>query len=101
MEAVVGGIGGCCSTKAEPKTWNGSFFLLGGIHLVIMLITIESRHYYYCFGGCYSTGTESEALRLFWSNVGDVSLLQLNLKHGISFVKDSFNNNANFDKKKT
>uniref|UniRef100_A0AAF5DIK4 Uncharacterized protein n=1 Tax=Strongyloides stercoralis TaxID=6248 RepID=A0AAF5DIK4_STRER len=66
----------------------------GGIHLVIILITIENpgmffsvflccvtkfRHYCYCFGGCYSTGT-------------------LNLKHGNSFVKDSFNDNANFDK---
>uniref|UniRef100_A0AAF5DPG4 Uncharacterized protein n=1 Tax=Strongyloides stercoralis TaxID=6248 RepID=A0AAF5DPG4_STRER len=42
----------------------------------------ETRHYYYCFGGCYSTGTESGALRLFWSKLGD----------------DSLNNNANLGK---
>uniref|UniRef100_A0AAF5DEB2 Uncharacterized protein n=1 Tax=Strongyloides stercoralis TaxID=6248 RepID=A0AAF5DEB2_STRER len=58
----------------------------------------ESRHYYYCFGGCYSIGTESGAFRLFWSKLGDVSLLQLNLKHGNFFVKDSLNNNANLGK---
>uniref|UniRef100_A0AAF5DCX2 Uncharacterized protein n=1 Tax=Strongyloides stercoralis TaxID=6248 RepID=A0AAF5DCX2_STRER len=58
----------------------------------------DTRHYYYCFGGCYSIGTESGAFRLFWSKLGDVSLLQLNLKHGSFFVKDSLNNNANLGK---
>uniref|UniRef100_A0A0K0E4Y5 Transmembrane protein n=1 Tax=Strongyloides stercoralis TaxID=6248 RepID=A0A0K0E4Y5_STRER len=38
-------------------------FLLGGIHLVIMLITIKNL-------GCYSTGTESKALMFFWKKSG-------------------------------
>uniref|UniRef100_A0AAF5DM18 Peptidase M14 domain-containing protein n=1 Tax=Strongyloides stercoralis TaxID=6248 RepID=A0AAF5DM18_STRER len=110
--------GGCYSTRAESGEWRlfwrelSTKALLGRIGSCCLIRTLsesreinasydnESRHYYYCFGGCYSTGFESKALRLFWSNVGDVSLLQLNLKHGSSFVKDSFNNNANFDKKK-
>uniref|UniRef100_A0AAF5DLI2 Uncharacterized protein n=1 Tax=Strongyloides stercoralis TaxID=6248 RepID=A0AAF5DLI2_STRER len=50
--------GSCCSIGAKSGA-------------LIMLITIESRHYYYCFGGCYSTGTESRALKLFWSKLGD------------------------------
>uniref|UniRef100_A0AAF5CY97 Uncharacterized protein n=1 Tax=Strongyloides stercoralis TaxID=6248 RepID=A0AAF5CY97_STRER len=81
---------GCCLTIAESKIRNGGFFCFRrNSHLAIILITIENpdvfflsffaalqfRHDCYCFGGCYSTGT-----------------------HGSSFVKDSFNDNANFDK---
>uniref|UniRef100_A0AAF5HZ64 Uncharacterized protein n=1 Tax=Strongyloides stercoralis TaxID=6248 RepID=A0AAF5HZ64_STRER len=114
METVVEGIGSCCSTGAESKTCK---LLLGGIHLELMLVMIvkpdiivavleaviqlelnlenkdfsgrNSRiHYYYCFGGCNSTGTKSGAFRLHWSNFGNVALLQLNLKNGSFFVKD-------------
>uniref|UniRef100_A0AAF5DCG6 Uncharacterized protein n=1 Tax=Strongyloides stercoralis TaxID=6248 RepID=A0AAF5DCG6_STRER len=47
----------------------------------------ESRHYYCCFGGCYSTGTESESLKLLWRELEDVAILKLSLKHGSSSVK--------------
>uniref|UniRef100_A0AAF5CZE6 Uncharacterized protein n=1 Tax=Strongyloides stercoralis TaxID=6248 RepID=A0AAF5CZE6_STRER len=66
MEAVVEGIGGCCSTGALSKTCKLFFF--GGIHSELMLVTIvtpEFRYYCCCFGGCCSTGTDSEALKLF------------------------------------
>uniref|UniRef100_A0AAF5D039 Uncharacterized protein n=1 Tax=Strongyloides stercoralis TaxID=6248 RepID=A0AAF5D039_STRER len=42
---------------------------------------LEFSHCYRCFGGCYSTGTDSEAFRLFWKKLGNALTLQLNLKH--------------------
>uniref|UniRef100_A0AAF5D0J3 Uncharacterized protein n=2 Tax=Strongyloides stercoralis TaxID=6248 RepID=A0AAF5D0J3_STRER len=92
MEDVVEEVGGCCSTGAESKTCK-LFFGRNSFRINASYdsetrrnsssnntnYNRESRHYCYCFGGCYSTGT-------------------LNLKHGSSFVKDSFNDNANFDK---
>uniref|UniRef100_A0AAF5CY38 Uncharacterized protein n=1 Tax=Strongyloides stercoralis TaxID=6248 RepID=A0AAF5CY38_STRER len=63
----------CCECESlELNLKRVNFFLLGGIHLAIMLITIknpEFRHYCCCFGGCCSTGTESEALGLFWKKL--------------------------------
>uniref|UniRef100_A0A0K0E9J5 (2Fe-2S)-binding protein n=1 Tax=Strongyloides stercoralis TaxID=6248 RepID=A0A0K0E9J5_STRER len=42
---------------------------------------------YCCFGGCCSTGTESEALKLLWRELEDVAILQLSLKHESSSVR--------------
>uniref|UniRef100_A0A0K0E1H7 Fibrinogen C-terminal domain-containing protein n=1 Tax=Strongyloides stercoralis TaxID=6248 RepID=A0A0K0E1H7_STRER len=47
----------------------------------------ESSHYYRCFGGCYSTGTESGKWRLFWRELEYVTILQLNLKQGSFSVR--------------
>uniref|UniRef100_A0A0K0EFL7 Uncharacterized protein n=1 Tax=Strongyloides stercoralis TaxID=6248 RepID=A0A0K0EFL7_STRER len=46
----------------------------------------ESIHYYFCFGGCCSTGTEAEAWRFFWKKLEDVVLLVLNFRHRAFFL---------------
>uniref|UniRef100_A0A0K0E5L6 TLDc domain-containing protein n=1 Tax=Strongyloides stercoralis TaxID=6248 RepID=A0A0K0E5L6_STRER len=93
MKAVVEEVGGCCSTGAESKTCQLFSFGRNSFRINASYdnesrknsssnntnYNRESRHYCYCFGDCYSTGT-------------------LNLKHGNPFVKNSFNDNANFDK---
>uniref|UniRef100_A0A0K0ERQ7 Uncharacterized protein n=1 Tax=Strongyloides stercoralis TaxID=6248 RepID=A0A0K0ERQ7_STRER len=48
---------------------------------------LEFSHCYRCFGGCYSTGTESGEWRLFWKKLEDVPIMQLNLKHRSSSVR--------------
>uniref|UniRef100_A0AAF5DSH7 Peptidase M14 domain-containing protein n=1 Tax=Strongyloides stercoralis TaxID=6248 RepID=A0AAF5DSH7_STRER len=66
-------------------------FLLGGIHLAIMLITIknpEFRHYYCCFGCCYSTGTESKALMLFWKKKWRLNVIELYSWNNIFSIMD-------------
>uniref|UniRef100_A0AAF5D1J9 Uncharacterized protein n=1 Tax=Strongyloides stercoralis TaxID=6248 RepID=A0AAF5D1J9_STRER len=154
MEAVVEGIGGCCSTGADSKTRqlfsfernsfsNNAYYdkesryycCCFGDYYSTGTDSEALRYYCCCFGDCCSTGTDSEALRLFWKKLedvlilqlsrnhrssfvkgcfligteygawrlferklADVALLQLNLEYGSSFVKDSFNSNANFDK---
>uniref|UniRef100_A0AAF5DJN1 Uncharacterized protein n=1 Tax=Strongyloides stercoralis TaxID=6248 RepID=A0AAF5DJN1_STRER len=148
--------GGCCSTGTDSealklfrkKLEDVPILQLSRKHRSFSVMELnanydgESSHCYRCFGGCCSTGTGSEALkllrrelkdvailinasydnessldivtvvleatfligtesgawRLFWRKLADVVLLQLNLEYGSSFVKDSFNSNANFDK---
>uniref|UniRef100_A0AAF5CZR6 Uncharacterized protein n=1 Tax=Strongyloides stercoralis TaxID=6248 RepID=A0AAF5CZR6_STRER len=111
VEDVVRGIGGCCSTEAGSKTYKlffgrNSFRINASYNSetrmwiteteseMCKLVSFErnlfrinasydkeTRNYCCCFGGCCSTGTDSEALRLFWKKVEDVPLLQLNLKY--------------------
>uniref|UniRef100_A0AAF5HZ42 Uncharacterized protein n=1 Tax=Strongyloides stercoralis TaxID=6248 RepID=A0AAF5HZ42_STRER len=50
--------------------------------IVDLLWCSTFRHYYCCFGGCCLIGAESEALRLFWSKMGAVVQLELNLDQG-------------------
>uniref|UniRef100_A0A0K0ETS3 Radical SAM protein n=1 Tax=Strongyloides stercoralis TaxID=6248 RepID=A0A0K0ETS3_STRER len=65
-----------------------TFFFLGRIHLELNAnYDGESSHCYRCFGGCCSTGTGSEALKLLRRELKDVAILQLSLKHGCSFVR--------------
>uniref|UniRef100_A0AAF5DGW8 Uncharacterized protein n=1 Tax=Strongyloides stercoralis TaxID=6248 RepID=A0AAF5DGW8_STRER len=74
------------------------FFLLRGIHLELMLATIVKPDIIVIVLMAVIQLELSGAFSLLRRKLGDVSLLQLNLKHGSSFVKDSFNDNANFDK---
>uniref|UniRef100_A0AAF5I1Z8 Uncharacterized protein n=1 Tax=Strongyloides stercoralis TaxID=6248 RepID=A0AAF5I1Z8_STRER len=103
----------CYSTETEYKAWKllwkeleavallelnrkrVNFFLLGGIHLAIMLITIKNPD-------CCSNGTDSEALRLFWKKLEDeleaVALLELNRKRvNVFFGRNSFRINASYN----
>uniref|UniRef100_A0A0K0EFK6 Uncharacterized protein n=2 Tax=Strongyloides stercoralis TaxID=6248 RepID=A0A0K0EFK6_STRER len=96
MEAVVEGIGGCCFTGAVSKTCK-LFFGRNSFRINVSYDS-DTRYCYCCFGGCFLIGTEYGAWRLFERKLADVALLQLNLEYGSSFVKDSFNSNANFDK---
>uniref|UniRef100_A0AAF5DG74 Uncharacterized protein n=1 Tax=Strongyloides stercoralis TaxID=6248 RepID=A0AAF5DG74_STRER len=73
-------------------------FFLGGIHLELMLVTIVKLDIIVIVLMAVIQLELSGAFSLLRRKLGDVSLLQLNLKHGSSFVKDSFNDNANFDK---
>uniref|UniRef100_A0AAF5HZD0 Uncharacterized protein n=1 Tax=Strongyloides stercoralis TaxID=6248 RepID=A0AAF5HZD0_STRER len=77
METVVEGIGSCCSTGAESKTCK---LLLGGIHLELMLVMISMEAVVEGIGGCCSTGADSKTRQLF------------------SFERNSFSNNAYYDK---
>uniref|UniRef100_A0AAF5DE75 Uncharacterized protein n=1 Tax=Strongyloides stercoralis TaxID=6248 RepID=A0AAF5DE75_STRER len=65
MKSVVEGIGGCCSTEPNLKRVNPSLFEWNSFRINASYNN-ESSHYYRCFGGCYSTGTESGKWRLFW-----------------------------------
>ena len=49
-------------------------------------------------GGCCSTGAESEVWMLFWSELKNVALLELNRKRVNFFVgRNSFRINASYD----
>uniref|UniRef100_A0AAF5D0P7 Uncharacterized protein n=1 Tax=Strongyloides stercoralis TaxID=6248 RepID=A0AAF5D0P7_STRER len=71
----------------------------------------ETRYYCCCFEGCCSTGTDSEALRLFWKKLEDSMRAvveeiggccstgaELKTRQLFSFGKNSFSNNAKYDK---
>uniref|UniRef100_A0A0K0EAH0 Ovule protein n=1 Tax=Strongyloides stercoralis TaxID=6248 RepID=A0A0K0EAH0_STRER len=86
METVVVKIRGCCcnsfsnNSNYDSKTRKNSFSNSANYDKY-------AGHYYCCFGGCYSTGTESESLKLLWRELEDVAILKLSLKHGSSSVK--------------
>uniref|UniRef100_A0A0K0EAG9 Transmembrane protein n=1 Tax=Strongyloides stercoralis TaxID=6248 RepID=A0A0K0EAG9_STRER len=83
MEAVVERIGGCCSTEAESKMCK--LFSFGrNLFRTNASYDNQSSHYYRCFGGCYSTGTESGEWRLFWRELEYAIILWLSLKHKCS-----------------
>uniref|UniRef100_A0A0K0E089 Uncharacterized protein n=1 Tax=Strongyloides stercoralis TaxID=6248 RepID=A0A0K0E089_STRER len=86
MDASLKGTEKCDSTGAESKTWK-LFSVKRNFFGSNANYNRESRHYYCCFGGCCSTGTESEALKFLWRELKDVAILQLSLKHGCSFVR--------------
>uniref|UniRef100_A0A0K0ETS0 Uncharacterized protein n=1 Tax=Strongyloides stercoralis TaxID=6248 RepID=A0A0K0ETS0_STRER len=68
METVVVKIRGCCSTGAESKT--RQLFSFGrNLFSNNAKYDKETRYYCCCFGDCCSTGTDSEALRLFWEKL--------------------------------
>uniref|UniRef100_A0AAF5D1H5 Uncharacterized protein n=1 Tax=Strongyloides stercoralis TaxID=6248 RepID=A0AAF5D1H5_STRER len=98
--------GGCCSTGTDSEAlrlfWkkvedvpllqlnlkHRSFSVMGW-KLLLYRSRIRSLYYCCCFGYCCSTGTDSEALRLFWKKLEDVPILQLSQNHRSSFsMKD-------------
>uniref|UniRef100_A0AAF5D116 Uncharacterized protein n=1 Tax=Strongyloides stercoralis TaxID=6248 RepID=A0AAF5D116_STRER len=71
----------------------------------------DTRYYCCCFGGCCLTGTDSEALRLSWKKLEDSMEAVVEGIGGCCFTgavsktcklffgrRDSFSNNANYDK---
>uniref|UniRef100_A0AAF5DEJ0 Uncharacterized protein n=1 Tax=Strongyloides stercoralis TaxID=6248 RepID=A0AAF5DEJ0_STRER len=114
MEDVVEGIGGCCSTDAESKTCKLFFgrnsFRISASYNSETSYDKESSYCYRCFRGCYSTGAESGEWRLFWKKVensiedvvegvgGCCSTGAGSKTCKLFFVRNSFINNAKYDK---
>uniref|UniRef100_A0A0K0E7K8 Uncharacterized protein n=1 Tax=Strongyloides stercoralis TaxID=6248 RepID=A0A0K0E7K8_STRER len=76
MEDVVEGIEGCCSTGAGSKTYkfffgrnsfinNAKYDKQSRYVFLFQSTALEFRYYCCCFGGCCSTGIDSETLELF------------------------------------
>uniref|UniRef100_A0AAF5D6L2 Peptidase M14 domain-containing protein n=1 Tax=Strongyloides stercoralis TaxID=6248 RepID=A0AAF5D6L2_STRER len=97
MKSVVEGIGGCCSTEPNLKRVNPSLFEWNSFRINASYNN-ESSHYYRCFGGCYSTGTESGKWRLFWRELEYRNSFRINARVNKESRKNSSSNNTNYNR---